>query len=240
MKIRLPNGTEFEVPSAEELRGSPGVKEALAMRARANAEHEEGARWVSAHLMHSQPCDVRAYLEQRARVSIEIDAMTKPIDDWGLIDDIGTPRLPWDKVLKEGDTVEVIREDGQHARTVVARYTKPTPPPHVLTAVGIPSAEAVGTPTIKATPQRIAMPAGHGMTRAAGFIFFFSPKTFKRISEEVIADYQREMINAEARGASPAELRKLRMQYWGAFIWTLVREFENSALGRLWKVLTGG
>ena len=86
----------------------------------------------------------------------------------------------------------------------------------------------------------IATPPGYWMERVAGAIFFFAPKTVERVFSEIVADYRHEMIASEAKGASKAELRKLKIQHWGGFIIAVFDELLMGVLGRIVKVFKGG
>lgn len=90
------------------------------------------------------------------------------------------------------------------------------------------------------TAPRIAMPPGYWMERIATTVFFFSPRTVDRVFGESVADYRHEMIKAEAKGASSATLRKLRLQHWGGFFIALVEELAGGVVGKIVKVLKGG
>jgi len=85
----------------------------------------------------------------------------------------------------------------------------------------------------------VAVPPGFWMSRIARTVFFFSPKTAERVFEEIIADYRYEAITAEAEGRT-SDLRWLRVQYWGAFIWSLVQEVYAGSLGNIIRALTRG
>jgi hypothetical protein len=87
--------------------------------------------------------------------------------------------------------------------------------------------------------RRIDMPPGYGMEQVARWVFFFSPKTFRRISEEIIADYRHELVEAEGQGKSEAELRTLKIQHWGGFVLSIISELYCGILGKLVKVFTG-
>ena len=91
----------------------------------------------------------------------------------------------------------------------------------------------------QALARRLAMPPGLWMSRIARAVFFFSPKTVERVFEEIIADYRHEMIQAEAAGRT-ADLHWLRVQYWGAFIKSLIVELSAGSLGKIIRALTGG
>lgn len=45
------------------------------------------------------------------------------------------------------------------------------------------------------------------------------------------------MIEAEARGASNAELRTLKVQHWGGFIFSVLRSVPGGILGQIAKAL---
>jgi hypothetical protein len=85
----------------------------------------------------------------------------------------------------------------------------------------------------------IAMPPGYRMERAARWLFFFSRKTFRRISEEIIADYRHELVEAEARGQSNAEQRALKIQHWGGFLLAVVDELWSGIVGKIVKAFKG-
>lgn len=91
----------------------------------------------------------------------------------------------------------------------------------------------------EALARQLAMPPGIWMSRIARGVFFFSPRTVERVFEEIIADYRHEMFEAEWRGRT-ADLRWLRIQYWGAFIKSVIAELAVGSLGRLIRALTGG
>lgn len=111
---------------------------------------------------------------------------------------------------------------------------------HGLRPNSIDTTSGVGTPTISVSPRPIAMPPGYWMERVAGVAFFFAPKTFRRISEETIADYIHEMIKAEARGDGLRAIRRLRLQHWGGFVIALFDELLTGLVGRIVKALKGG
>jgi hypothetical protein len=90
-----------------------------------------------------------------------------------------------------------------------------------------------------ARARQLAMPPGLWMSRIARGVFFFSPKTVERVFEEIIADYRHEMLEAEWKGRT-ADLRWLRVQYWGAFIKSLITELAAGSLGRIIRALTDG
>jgi len=117
----------------------------------------------------------------------------------------------------KGGGFEVTRKSDKYGPVVVARYTRPS-----------------------AKPARIAMPPGHSMTRIAELIFFFSPKTRQRIFEEIVADYRCEMVDAEAKECPPATMRRIRAQYWGAFVIAIALELATGVVGRIVKALKGG
>lgn len=88
-------------------------------------------------------------------------------------------------------------------------------------------------------PRRIALPPGYMMERVIRSVFFFA-RTTPRMFEEVLADYQHDMLKAEAHGATAAALWRLRVKYWGALIWMLVGELPADVLGKiLGKVIRG-
>lgn len=84
---------------------------------------------------------------------------------------------------------------------------------------------------------RITMPPGYRMERVARWIFFFSPKTFRRVSEEIVADYRHEMVEAIGKGAPKAELRRLQFQHWGGFILVVLDSLVSGVVGKLVKLV---
>jgi len=67
------------------------------------------------------------------------------------------------------------------------------------------------------------------MSAIARYVFFFSPKTKERVFDPTIADFRNEVMKARAEGRS-ADVRLLHIQYWGAFIITLIGEVWDSTL----------
>lgn len=84
----------------------------------------------------------------------------------------------------------------------------------------------------------IARPPGYWMTRVAGVLFFFSPKTAERVFGEIVAHYRHEMIEAEASGKSPSKMF-LRFRHWGGFVLALIAELSSGFLGKIIRAFKG-
>jgi hypothetical protein len=88
-------------------------------------------------------------------------------------------------------------------------------------------------------PRRIALPPGYGMERLTRCLFFFARVT-PREFEEIRGDYEYNMIEAEAKGATAAALWLLRIKYWGAYLYTLAVRIPAGIVGQIIQAIKGG
>lgn len=93
----------------------------------------------------------------------------------------------------------------------------------------------IGSLELKAAIE-IAMPPGIKMTDWAEIIF--SKKTVERVFEPLVADYQKDHIEALASGARKMVLRGIMLRYWAAYILAFLYEIF-SQIGRLIKAIRG-
>lgn len=141
----------------------------------------------------------------------------------------------WSQIYEKDDRVDaIVTIPGTGKEVIIEAKASP----HVIAPKSIESGESFGVPTIKPVVSRpVAMPAGYRMSQVLGWVFFFSPKTVRRLSEENVADYRWEMTDAEAKGKSAGELRKIKIQHWGGFAWCVLVTIVDSTVFRLLRMI---
>lgn len=145
-----------------------------------------------------------------------------------------------DDIEEEDDTEEDNTEEDDTLRasgTVTFRPAKSAKSPVHFYSSGADddhSEKCGGSP-----PQRIELPPGYVMERVTRCLFFFA-LTRPREFEEIVGDYEYNMIEAEAKGATAGALWLLRLKYWGAYFYTLAVRLPAGIVGKIIRTLTGG
>ncbi len=73
------------------------------------------------------------------------------------------------------------------------------------------------------------------MNRLGSFLFFFS-RAGRRVTEECVADYRHEMVEAEAKGWSKRQKLLLHVRHWGGFAICVIDRLRTGIVG--WIITT--